>query len=82
MIKATARGKDGRQLVLLGLSDANVARAREGKPVHVLAEEIGLANFDLYIIVGKDEATMQESLGGLIHPTKTEIRDHRMKPKH
>lgn len=81
MIKATARGKDGRQLVVLGLSDANVARAREGKPVHVLAEEIGLSGFTLFIIVGKDEATLQESLGPLIHPTKTEIVDHRVKPK-
>lgn len=81
MIKATARTEDGRQLVVLGLSDMNVQRMREGKPIHILAEEIGMSGFTIYIITGKDEAEMEKMLGPFIHPRHTEVQDHRAKPK-
>lgn len=82
MIKATARGKDGRDLVVLGITDMNIARMREGKPIHVLAEEVGLSGFTLFIIAGKDEAELAKTLGPLIKPGHTEVVDHRAKGRH
>lgn len=81
MIKATARGADGRQLVVLGITDKNIEKMREGLPIHVLGEEVGVPGCTLYIITGKDEAALTKTLGPLIHPTETHVVDHRVKPK-
>lgn len=80
MIKATARAEDGRQVVVLGITDMNIARMREGKPIHVLSEEVGLSGFTIYIITGRDEAELEKTLRPFISP-RTAVQDHRTKPK-
>jgi hypothetical protein len=79
MIKATAHG-NGRTIVLLGLSDMNIAKMREGKPIHIHGEEMGIGKIDICIITAKHEATLQGMLAPLIGP-ETVVRDLREIPK-
>lgn len=73
MIRAAAVGANGRRVMLLGLSEAKVQRMREGKPIHIHADEMGFAG-EIIIMVGKDEAALQETLAPLIGP-ETRVRD-------
>lgn len=77
MIKAVANGANGRKIVLLGITDKNIEKMREGKPIQIHGEEMTLDKIDIWIITGKDEAHLQEMLSPLIHPEKTDVRDHR-----
>jgi hypothetical protein len=43
MLKARARGKDGRPLYVLGLSQLNVAKLLKGRPIVFDGSELGLA---------------------------------------
>ena len=80
MIRAIATGKDGRQVLFLGLSDLNVQRLKEGLPIHMYGEEIG-AKVDVVIVYGATEdAIRRELLGDLIGP-ETVVRDHRVEKK-
>ncbi len=80
MIKAIATGKDGRQVLFLGLSDLNVTRLKEGLPIHMHGEEIG-AKMDVVIVYGATEdAIRRELLGDLIGPD-TDVRDSRSAKK-
>ena len=73
MLKATGTSKAGRRFVLLGLSDINLDKLREGKPIHVFGPEVGL-DVDLVIFSGPTEDEMAkelEKLGGIrSEPTK------------
>lgn len=75
MIKATARG-NGRTLVLLGITDQNIARLREGRPIHIHGEEMGIGPLDICIITGKDEADLVKTLKPMIGD-ETAMRDLR-----
>ena len=61
MIKATAGSEDGRKFVLLGLSDMNLTKLREGKPIHVGSAELGIAH-DIIIFWGATEDAMAAEL--------------------
>lgn len=80
MIKMMATGKDGRKIVLLGITDGNIQRLREGKPIHIHGEEMGLGPMEIWIITGKDEATLTEQLAPLIGP-ETRVRDMQKETK-
>lgn len=41
MIKAASKMKDGRNLVILGLSEENIKRLKENKPIYVELEPWG-----------------------------------------
>ncbi len=74
VIKARATTDDGREIVVLGISDGNIARLREGKPIHLHGEEMGLSKIDIWIFAGKDEAALQQMLAPMIGP-ETVVRD-------
>lgn len=80
MIKAVCDGADGRKIVLLGITDMNIVRMREGKPIQIYGEEMGLGKIDIWIITGKDEVALQKTLAPLIGP-ETTIRDEVKRPR-
>lgn len=59
------RGKRGdREFLLLGLSAGNVAKLRDGKPVEILKEELGIG-FDIAIMYGETEQAIVAELQSL-----------------
>jgi len=77
MIKATMKGKDDRNILLLGLSQENVNRLKEGKPIHINGDELGLDN-DVVLIYGETEAHIYKELQPMIGTT---TRVEPMKPQ-
>lgn len=74
MIKFTSEhGK--RKIIGLGLSAANISNLREGRPIHIMGEEMGIPGQDILIFSGNTEQEMAETLKkhGLITDT-TEIK--------
>jgi hypothetical protein len=64
MLKFRA-ARNGRILLGLGLSHADVAYLQEGHPIHFHCEEMALARFELHevlIFVGSTENEMQAEL--------------------
>lgn len=74
MIKAV---KDN--LIILGLSDENIERLKKDQPIKFNLKELGLPDYNVLIFAGKNETSMQKTMMevGLIHPTKTIIKDSR-----
>lgn len=75
MIRATVTSGAGRRMILLGLEEGNVTRLREGKPIHIHADELGFAG-EIVIILGKDADALRDALAPLIGP-ETAIKDER-----
>jgi len=71
MIKAICHGKNGRKIALLGITDMNIQKMREGKPIQIHGEEMGLGNLEIWIITGKDEAALAKTLSPMIGPETT-----------
>jgi hypothetical protein len=78
MIKLAGTTTNGRKLVVLGITEMNVTRLREGKPIHIHAEDVNLPGVEIVITLGKDDATLNEQFAPLIGP-ETTVRDHRSK---
>jgi hypothetical protein len=55
VIKAASIDKDGNPVVLLGLSQANLAHMAEGMPIRLNLSELGLPPTWVLITTGKDE---------------------------
>lgn len=66
-------------MLILGLSDENLKRLQQDQPIKFNLKELGLDDIDVLIFNGKDEQAMQKTMidAGLIHPTKTIIKDSR-----
>jgi hypothetical protein len=60
MIKATADIRDGRKLVVFGLSAENVALLMVDKPIEFNGADIGLPNIDFFIFAGASDNAMTE----------------------
>ena len=60
MIKALADGKDGRKLVVFGLSAENVALLMAGRPIEFNGTDLGLPKVDFLIFVGASDDSMTE----------------------
>lgn len=76
MIKLRGSSADGkRKFVILGLSEGNLARLREKKPIVVYGEEMGI-NLDIILCWGETEDALAEELETLIGP-ETVVRDER-----
>ena len=81
MIKGTAKGADGRDMLMIGLSFGNLDRFR-AEPgdtfIKIDGKEMGLT-FDVLIFSGETEAHLQTMVAGGIGPdTKIHI-DPRLK---
>jgi hypothetical protein len=79
MIKMGGRG-NGREVILLGLSEGNLMGLREKKPIVVHGEEIGWGARDIIICWGETEDSLAKELRGLIDE-RTTVRDHRGEKK-
>lgn len=55
MIKATTQRLDGAPVLIMGLSNENLRRLREGQPVAFPAESIGLPPMDIVIYYAPTE---------------------------
>ena len=64
MIKARCTGAGGRKTLLLGIDGENWKRLRDGKPIHINGEEVGMPDMDVLII----GATTMKSLVNQIQP--------------
>jgi hypothetical protein len=77
MVKAMARLSDGRVLLVLGISDGNIARLKKGEPIYFDAAAVKLNPHELLsaavtLFYGKDEAELGRTLKTLIGP-ETEV---------
>jgi hypothetical protein len=61
MIKANATMKDGRNLVILGLSEGNIQKLKLGKPIQVDLEPFG-GTGAVVILYGSTEADITRDL--------------------
>lgn len=64
MIGGRAKTNDGRQLLLLGLSEGNLQRLREGKPMHLSHESHVFIPDDWVVLIfsGATEEAMTDEL--------------------
>jgi hypothetical protein len=79
MIRMSAETGAGRRLIVLGLSEKNIEKLREGKPIHIHADDMGFAG-EIMIFTGKDEATMTDMVKPFIGP-ETQVNDERNRPR-
>lgn len=81
MIKMSGTSHDGRRrMVLIGLSEGNLMRLREKKPIIINGEEFGWPEQDIIICWGETEDALAEELRGMIGP-ETRQSDHRTEKK-
>lgn len=79
MIRATVTGRGGRKGIILGLEEGNIERLRQGKPIHIHADELGFAG-DIMIVYGKTQEDIAAELAPHIGP-ETVMRDDRERKK-
>lgn len=76
MVKAQGRGKDGRYIIVIGISEENIALLRRSKPIYfdpaALKIPAGATIGAITIFWGKDDAELTQTLQRLIGP-ETEI---------
>jgi len=68
MLKFSGRKNDGGRIVGLGLSDGNLQRLREGKPILFNLATLGLMDCDVLIFWGATEELMAEQMAQLVGP--------------
>lgn len=47
-------------MAILGLSDLNIEKLKEDKPIKFNLKELGMPDIDVFIFHGKDEFTMKK----------------------
>jgi hypothetical protein len=76
MVKAMARLADGRVLLVLGISDGNIARLKNGEPIYfdssTMRIEPGLTIGAITVFYGRDEDELARTIRTLIGP-RTEV---------
>lgn len=71
MIKATSKMKDGRPMVLLGLTGENIARLMADEPVSVDLGQLGLPPVQVVLMYGKTETDIAKQLQPMFGPDTT-----------
>jgi hypothetical protein len=72
--------KGDRRMILLGLSEGNLMRLREKKPIVINGEEMNLPGLDIIICWGETEDALAKELAPMLGP-ETRVRDHREEKK-
>jgi len=76
MVKATAKMSDGRVLIVMGISQGNVARLKHGDPIYfdpaALRIDPGTTIGGITLFYGETEAELERTLRTLIGP-QTEV---------
>lgn len=73
MFKAAARTNQG-HLIILGLSHENLRRLKQGEPIRIDMEDLGIKGSTCFIFSGKDEKAMAKEMSEFIGPD-TKIRE-------
>jgi len=75
MIKFAGKKEDGKDLIGIGLSELNMNRLLEGKPIVIKGEEINFPDLEILIMGGANEAVIYKQLedSGLVTMGKTKI---------
>jgi len=69
MMRFAGEGPDGRKIIGLGITSANVARMAQGFPIEISLEDFGLSEkIDFVIFYGKDMETLQKQFAPLVGP--------------
>jgi hypothetical protein len=66
MLKFTARSGDGRPLLMLGITDENVARLKAGKPILVKADDVAAMGLPAIAVAIQYGATEQAILDDIM----------------
>ena len=74
MVKAKAGNT-----IFFGLSDVNLEKLKEGKPIKFNLNELGLQDIDVVIFHGKTEEEMYQMFKETINPFKTILKDSNAK---
>lgn len=64
MIKIKAKTKEGKDFIILGLSELNVLKLKEGKPIHITDERF--FDGEIAIVYGKTEERIAADLSEFI----------------
>ncbi len=85
MLKFHATAPDGREILGIGISRANVEHLIKGEPIHFNAEQMGLSSIvanEVVIFFGETEDSMREEFesNGLLDNTR--IIDERNAARH
>jgi len=81
MIKMGGKTKSGNKFVLLGISDMNIEKMREKKPIVLYGAEVDVPELELLVICwGENEDALAKELNDYIGP-ETRVRDHRQEKK-
>lgn len=67
MIKFAATSDEGKKIVGLGISEANVQELKKGRPILVRGEDVEISE-DIFIFYGETEESMKETLKQFIGP--------------
>jgi hypothetical protein len=78
MIKFSGTRPNGRNLIVLGLSEINITKMREGLPIHIHGDELGYEG-EIVIVVGPTEDALAKKFLDLI--PGLEVTDHRSERK-
>lgn len=78
MVKFVASRENGRKIVGIGITAGNIERLRNGKPIHIHLEELGLPwACEVMIIYGDTEQSLADDLKGLIGPDTVVNRERK-----
>ena len=72
MIKFMANGQD-KNILGLAITEENVKRLKEGQPIIINGQEVGIDGLDILLMYGKDTRTIRHKLKDFIGED-TELR--------
>lgn len=62
MVKVKSSTQDGKDIMILGLSDINMSRLAKGEPIRFNASTMGLPEMEIIIFNGRTEEEMLNTL--------------------
>jgi hypothetical protein len=68
MLKMRTRLSDGRELLILGLSQINLDRLKADQPIAFKGDTVGLPGLEIMIFAGETEQSMARDLSEFVGP--------------
>lgn len=66
MIRAVAQKPDGRRAIIFGIEEENVKRLKDGKPMLISLDELGVSDTEVLILYGETTKELEEMLSPLM----------------
>jgi hypothetical protein len=77
MIKAKTKSKEGKEILILGLSELNIKKLKEGQPIKI--DDGRFFDGLIFITYGKTEERIAADMSSFISPNTTIINEMRGK---